>query len=177
MLLAFLLLIASPSQPSTASPRKAHMASLVGSSERATFRDSKSRRIGVLLPSGYRSVSCSTVVTIEGVRASLPTLLLAPAESIRISPSPCQVPGVRLREVFDSELLFSISSKPLFQFKTNRGYPVSVYRAPERSALAPVGYFVASVLTGNDHLVATFSPSQRSAAVALLNSVAIDLGR
>jgi hypothetical protein len=83
------------------------------------------------------------------------------------------MPGIRLREVFDPEMTFSIGQKPLLQHKTNGGFPVSVYRIPERSSLAPEGYLAAWIFTENKNLVITYSPSQQKTAMALANSIVV----
>ena len=83
----------------------------------------------------------------------------------------CQMQGIRLREVLDPEMAFSISFKPLLQSKTSSGYPISVYRVPEGTSLAPSGYLAAWLITGNENLVITFSPSQQKTAMVLANSI------
>lgn len=138
------------------------------------FRDSVGRRIGVQPPRGYRSVSCSIIASDDGVRTSFPTLLLVKSETARSRTGLCRMPGIRLRDMFDSEMTFSIGLKPLFQYTSSSGQPVSVHRVPAGSSLAPAGYLVAWLMPQSGRSVAiTYPPSHHRTATAVASSIII----
>lgn len=177
MLLSLILLASSTFQSAVALPQNGQLAPVVASAERIYHRDSKGRRIGVLLPSGYRPISCSKTVSNEGVRTSFPTLLLVKADTVRSGTGLCRLPGIRLREMFDAEMAFSIGTKPLLQYRTNSGHLVSVHRIPEGTSLAPAGYLAAWIIPGDEFIVITYPPSQHKTAMALASSIVLGSAR
>jgi hypothetical protein len=168
---ASFLMMSSMLPLSLDNPANSEIVHIAASVNVLTYRDSRGRSIGFKAPSGYRSISCRSVVSSEGVQTSMPTILLLKADAVSGGANSCRLPGIRLREVFDTEMTFSIGLNPIRQFKNNRGYPVSVYQIPGGTSLAPAGYLAAWVLFGVQNTVITYPPSFHNAAMELAKSL------